>query len=183
MDITNSYCKPQQRADRWKMSENSKFSEKYLRKNGPGAASAKGRKSKFWHNTPNEWLGKVPKFHDASANGFWYRSEKPSGGRFGPPPPVIGLRTRSWQVTDLWRQKLTSARPQQNSETLQRCQCFLRKHLFSMFPQNTFRKFDKNFLRKMKLSKSCSPRILTFCIYRILHAGHLGSGHSCGLPY
>ena len=27
MDIINSYCKHQQRADRWKMSENSKFSE------------------------------------------------------------------------------------------------------------------------------------------------------------
>ena len=53
MDIINSYCKPQQRADRWEMSENSKFSEKYLRKNGPGAASAQGRKSKFLHNTPN----------------------------------------------------------------------------------------------------------------------------------
>ena len=34
MDIINTYCKPQQRADRRKMSENSKFSEKYLRKNG-----------------------------------------------------------------------------------------------------------------------------------------------------
>ena len=47
IDILNSYCKPQQRAYRWKMSENSKFSEKYLHKNGPGAASAQGRKSKF----------------------------------------------------------------------------------------------------------------------------------------
>ena len=70
MDIINSYCKPQQRADQWKMSENSKFSEKYLRKSGPGAASAQGRKSKFRHNTPNEWLEKVPKFHGTSANGF-----------------------------------------------------------------------------------------------------------------
>ena len=95
MDIINSYCKPQQRADRWKMSENSKLSEKYLRENGPGAASAQGRKSKFWHNTPNEWLGKVPKFHGASANGFWYRSEKPPGGD-SPPPPVIGLTRASF---------------------------------------------------------------------------------------
>ena len=45
--IINGYCKPQQRAERRKMSENSKFIEKYLRKNGPGAASAQGRKSKF----------------------------------------------------------------------------------------------------------------------------------------
>ena len=37
-------------------------------------------------HTPNEWLGKVLKFHGASANGFWYRSEKPPGGRFAPPP-------------------------------------------------------------------------------------------------
>ena len=43
----NSYCKPHQGADRWKMSENSKFSEKYLRKNGPGAASAQGKEVKL----------------------------------------------------------------------------------------------------------------------------------------
>ena len=96
MDIINSYCKPRQRADRRKTSENSKFSEKYLRKNGPGAASAQGRKSKFWHNTPNEWSGKVPKFHGASANGFRYRSEKPPGGRFGPPP--TSNRVNSWVI-------------------------------------------------------------------------------------
>ena len=72
MDIINSYCKSQQRADLRKMSENSKFTEKYLRKNGPGAASAQVRKSKLWYNsnTPNESLGKVPKFHGASVNGF-----------------------------------------------------------------------------------------------------------------
>ena len=60
MDIINSYCKPQHCADRWKMSENWKFSEKYLRKNGPGATSAQGRKFTFWQNTPNKWLRKSP---------------------------------------------------------------------------------------------------------------------------
>ena len=86
--IINSYCKPQQCADRWKMSENWKFSEKYLHKNVPGAASAQGRMSKFWDNTPNRWLGKVPKFQGASANGFWYRLEKPQGGADSAPTPT-----------------------------------------------------------------------------------------------
>ena len=66
------------------MSKNSRFSEKYFRKNGPGAASAQGMKSKFWHNTPNERFGKVPKFHGASTNGVWYRWEKPQGADFPP---------------------------------------------------------------------------------------------------
>ena len=35
---------------------------------------------------PNEWLGKVLKFHGASANGVGYRSGKLQGGRFGPHP-------------------------------------------------------------------------------------------------
>ena len=86
----NSYCKPQQCADRWKMSENSasgKFSEKYLHKNVPGAASALSRKSKFWHNTPIRWLRKIPSFHGASSNGFWYILEKPQGADSAPPPP------------------------------------------------------------------------------------------------
>ena len=56
IDTHQSYCKPQQYADQWKpkMSENSKFSKKYLHKNVPGAASAQGRKSKLWYNTPNK---------------------------------------------------------------------------------------------------------------------------------
>ena len=41
---------------------------------------------------------KVPKFHGASANGFWYRSEKPQGGRFAPPPPVIGLNSEAFDL-------------------------------------------------------------------------------------
>ena len=40
---------------------------------------------------PNEWLRKVPKFHGARANGFWYRLEKPQGDD-SPHLPVIGLK-------------------------------------------------------------------------------------------
>ena len=47
MDIINSYWKPQQRADQRKMSENSKFIEKYLRKNDPGAALRKVESQNF----------------------------------------------------------------------------------------------------------------------------------------
>ena len=68
------------------MAENLKFSENYLHKNVSGAASAEGRKSKFWHDTSNRWLGKVPKFHRASTNGFWYRLENHRGCDSRPPP-------------------------------------------------------------------------------------------------
>ena len=73
------------------MSENSKFREKYLHKNVPGAASVQGRKSKFWHNTPNRWLRKVRKFHGANANGFSYRLEKPQGADLAPYHYLTGL--------------------------------------------------------------------------------------------
>ena len=36
--------------------------------------------------------------------------------------------------------------------------------------------------RKMKLSEPSKPRGLTFCISRIFHSGHLGSGQSRDLP-
>ena len=85
MDIINSYCKPQQRADRWKMSENLKFSEKYLRKNGTGAASAQGKKSKFWPNMSNEWLDKSPSFMALAQTVF--DTDKKKHRRRLPPPP------------------------------------------------------------------------------------------------
>ena len=52
---------------------------RYLHENVPGAASAQGRKSNFWHNTPNGWLGEVSKFHGASAN-FLVQIRKTTGG-------------------------------------------------------------------------------------------------------
>ena len=59
--------------------------------NEPGAASAQGRKSKFWHNTSNEWLRKVPKFHGDSASGFLVGTHQ-KNHRWGPirplPPPT-----------------------------------------------------------------------------------------------
>ena len=43
----------------------------------------------------NEWLGKVPNFFGAIANGVWYRPEKLQVGPFRPPTPVIRLNRQS----------------------------------------------------------------------------------------
>ena len=92
-------CKPQQLAPKRQMSEESKlgrFLPTCPRETGPGDASAQHRNSKFWHNVPNEYLGKVTKFRVATSNGFLWRAEKlPGGGAdSAPPPPVIGLKEK-----------------------------------------------------------------------------------------
>ena len=40
---------------------------------------------------------KVPKFHGASANGFWQRSEKPPGGDSA--PPLVKRPSETTKVT------------------------------------------------------------------------------------
>ena len=66
------------------MSENSMFSEKYLHKNGPGAASAQGRKPTFCQNTPNKWLQKSPSFMALAQMFFGTDEKKQVGADLGP---------------------------------------------------------------------------------------------------
>ena len=47
-----------------------------------GDAFAQARKSKFRHNAPNKWLGKVPKLHGARSDGLFRRAENYQGARF-----------------------------------------------------------------------------------------------------
>ena len=82
MDIINSYCKPQQRADRWKVSENSKFSETYLNENGPGAISAQGSKNFFNIIRPMNGYEKSPSFMVLAQIVFGTDKKNTGEGRF-----------------------------------------------------------------------------------------------------